>query len=281
MKIGSTNIVNAKIGSTNIQKVFNGVDLIWSAVDPDAQAFITAAAITNPTQQSAIDQLVISLKTYGIWTKLKAIYPMVGGSASSHKFNLKNPLDTNAAFRLVFNGGWTHSSNGAQPNGINGYADTFLIPSTQLSVNSTSISYYSRTSGATGFPYGTNDAGFTNRTLLQLAGSTNYVAIYTAPAGYFAYGGANSLSLLTANRTANNISNFWAANTKKATDSNLSTGLPTKAIYFASNDNNGTADNYCNAQCAFASIGNGLSDTEASNLYTAVQAFQTTLGRNV
>ena len=36
-----------------------------------------------------------------------------------------------------------------------------------------------------------------------------------------------------------------------------------------------------NAQCAFASIGSGLTDTEASNFYTAVQAMQTTLSRNV
>jgi len=62
-----------------------------AAVDPDAQAFITAAGITNPTQQSAINTLVVNLKGYSIWTKFKAIYPVVGGSASSHAVNLKTP----------------------------------------------------------------------------------------------------------------------------------------------------------------------------------------------
>jgi uncharacterized protein (DUF927 family) len=38
---------------------------------------------------------------------------------------------------------------------------------------------------------------------------------------------------------------------------------------------------YSQRNIAFASIGDGLSDTEAGNLYTAVQAFQTTLGRQV
>ena len=33
-------------------------------VDPDAQAFITAAAITDPTQQAAINTLVVDLKGY-------------------------------------------------------------------------------------------------------------------------------------------------------------------------------------------------------------------------
>jgi hypothetical protein len=34
MKIGSTNIINAKIGSTNIQKVFSGSDLVWQESQP-------------------------------------------------------------------------------------------------------------------------------------------------------------------------------------------------------------------------------------------------------
>ena len=70
------------------------------AIDSDAQAFITAAGITDSTQQAAITNLVIGLKNDNLWTKMKAIYPFVGGTAASHKFNLKNPLDTNAAYRL-------------------------------------------------------------------------------------------------------------------------------------------------------------------------------------
>jgi len=42
---------------------------VSSGVDTDAQAFITAASITDSTQQSAINTLVTQLKTYGIWTK--------------------------------------------------------------------------------------------------------------------------------------------------------------------------------------------------------------------
>ena len=95
----------------------------------DAQAFITAAGITDPTQQSAIITLVTDLKGYGLWTKMKAIYPFVGGTATTHKFNLKNPLDTDGAFRLSFSGGWTHSANGALPNGTNAFANAFCASS--------------------------------------------------------------------------------------------------------------------------------------------------------
>jgi hypothetical protein len=41
------------------------------------------------------------------------------------------------------------------------------------------------------------------------------------------------------------------------------------------------AHEFSTRQCAFSSIGDGLTDTQASNFYTAVQAFQTTLSRNV
>ena len=90
--------------------------------DTDAQAFITAASITDGTQQSAVNQLVLDLKSANVWTKIKAAYPMVGGTATSCKWNLKNPVDSNAAFRLVFNGGGTFSANGYLPNGTNAFA---------------------------------------------------------------------------------------------------------------------------------------------------------------
>jgi hypothetical protein len=251
------------------------------AVDPDAQAFITAASITDPTQQSAIDTLVVQLKADGIWTKMKALYPFVGGTASTHKYNLKDPQDTDAAFRLVFNGGWTHSANGALPNGTNAFADSKLIPSAQLSLNSTHISYYSRTSGATNYCFGAANAGLTNRTLWLFTASTNFISINAQPAGYFAYSGATSLSMLVANRTAPNLSNAWAAGIKKQTSTNASASLTTVAVYFGGNNADGTANSFTTAQCAFASIGDGLTDTEASDFYTAVQAFQTSLSRQV
>ena len=47
------------------------------AYDPDAQAFFTASGLTGATNLTAINQLVIDLKGYGIWTKMKAIYPQI------------------------------------------------------------------------------------------------------------------------------------------------------------------------------------------------------------
>ncbi len=47
--------------------------LVQPSGDADAQAFITAAGITDNTQKSAIETLVTDLKGYGIWTKMSAL----------------------------------------------------------------------------------------------------------------------------------------------------------------------------------------------------------------
>ena len=54
--------------------------------------------------------------------------------ASQFKYNLKDPRNLDAAFRQVFNGGWTYSKQGATPNGTNGYSDTKLNSFTDFTI---------------------------------------------------------------------------------------------------------------------------------------------------
>jgi hypothetical protein len=275
--------VTATNGSGSASATSNTITPI-AALDPDAQAFITAAAITDPTQQAAINTLVVDLKGYSIWTKMKALYPFVGGTASQHKFNLKNPLDTNAAFRLVFNGGWTHSSTGALPNGTNAYANTFLIPSTSLTVDSHSLSYYSRSNilESNKQPIGASNSGYDPMMSLGVYNQTYYYAPNfgaSAPT----YTETTGLGLFTGTRTAiNNAKIYRNGVIRNANTTNRITAtLPIYAFAIGCLSISGTFEGYTAKQCAFASIGDGLTDTEAANFYTAVQAFQTTLGRQV
>jgi hypothetical protein len=106
-------------------------------LDASATAFINASGLTDVTQKSAVNTLVKDLKRFGLWSKIKAFYPFVGGFATSHKFNLVDPRDTNDAYRLTFAGGWTHSSSGVKCNGSNTSADTFLSLRTVLGSTST------------------------------------------------------------------------------------------------------------------------------------------------
>ena len=253
--------------------------------DADALSFITAAAITDNTQKTAVNTLVTDLKTYNIWTKMKALYPFVGGSASSHKYNLKDPRDLDASYRLVFNGGWTHTSTGALPNGSNAYANTFLTPSTHLGDNSTHISYYSRTSSTSdldNYVVGADNAsGFF---ALILRNNTKYFKITNTSTAYEAAGYSGALSTSGFFIGTQDVSNtkLFRNNSNiaqnSATDNNARIGIQ---VYIGGSNSYSSPQAYTTAQTAFASIGDGLTDTEASNFYTAVQLFNTTLSRQV
>jgi hypothetical protein len=67
-----------------------------------------------------------------------------------------------------------------------------------------------------------------------------------------------------------------------STNTNTQTNTATNnIIYVGAQTFLGNAINYTDRQCAFASIGDGLSDSESLNFYNIVQRFQTTLGRQV
>ena len=248
------------------------------SLDVDAQAFITATGITNATQITAINNLVLGLKSNNIWTKMKAIYPMVGGTATTHKFNLKNPLDTNAAFRLAFSGGWTHSANGALPNGTNGYADTFYNPSVNLTdINSNHISFYSRTNSMTSSIEMGGGAGAVLVDLELRYAATSY---NWNMASFITHTNNDSTGMYVNTRTG---ATTFKLIKNSATVLNSGIGaaglLKPNINYYIGKRN---YDNlWSNKECAFATIGDGLSDAEVANLYTNVQAFQTALTRNV
>jgi hypothetical protein len=249
--------------------------------DADAQAFITASGISG-TNATAVNTLVVNLKAANVWTKMKAIYPMVGGTATSCKWNLKNPVDSNAAYRLVFSGGATFSSNGVQFNGTNAYADTFFIPSVNGTLNSSHISYYSRTnSNGTEVEMGTNISGAVPVSILEIrtAGVT-YSAINSG-ASYTTFTDANSLGFYTGNRTASNVIKLHKNASIVASGTTASTSQSTNSFTIGALNQGTGRSFYTTKQCAFASIGDGLTDAEALAFYNAVQTFNTTLARQV
>ena len=244
-----------------------------TAYDADAQAFITATGITDLTQKNAINQLVLDLKGYSIWTKMKALYPFVGGTATTHKFNLKNPVDSNAAFRLSFSGGWTHSSTGAKPNGTNGYADTFCNSLTDLLQNDVHLSYYSRTNASTASA--------------EIGNGTLYLLYSYSGSQYKAFNSSQTIrgslfsptnGMLIGSRLSSTVEKYYYKGT--LTDNlTVSSTTPANSNIWLGNTN--TTNNWSSKECAFASFGAGLTDTEADNFETAVQAYQTTLSRQV
>ena len=276
----SSSIPNIRLNLTNFYSIIT---------DSDAQAFITAAGITNGTQQNAINNLVVDLKAYGIWTKMKAIYPFVGGTASTHKFNLKDPRDLDAAFRLVFSGGWTHSSTGALPNGTNGYADSKLNAGTALVSSSAHLSYYSRTNTNPGaitiFDIGVANFSLNKRFIMAIrsTGDLFNTQVGAVPS-VLNSSNTDARGLFIGTRTSTTaIAQYKNGVLQTSNTVSETTTLDSANVWLGGINNvgNPTGAFWSNRECAFASIGDGLTSTEAANLYTAIQAYQTTLSRNV
>ncbi len=283
---GNTTNITCQVTATNIFGSATATsNVVAQILDFDANEFINAASITNQTQKDACNQLVISLKGYGIWTKMRAIYPFLGGTASAHKFNLKDPRNIDAAFRLVFNGGWTHSSTGADPNGVNAYADTKFNPIAQSSSTSNfHLSAYNRELLSGNFQTYIGSA--------QSSNSTNYtLLIYVSRewGNIAGFGNQVPTTNLASFIGMKQINVQGSRSAKYFKNGALQTGQFTMASGFlngnlfiaASNNNNVGPGYYSPSQLAFATIGQGFTDTEAANFYTAVQAYQTTLGRQV
>lgn len=265
----------------------SGSSASGSPFTPQAQAFITATGITDPTQQAAINQLTITLIADGLWDLMQAIYPNVGGTQDTCKYNLKDPRDLDAAFRKTYAGGLTFADTGVTGNGSTGYANTHYSPATHGTNNSIHISFYSRTNSAAsnvtigcGAWFAAGDAVVLSPT--GTAGPTN---AYTEVTGIGAVNVAvsDSFALFTATRTASTTFKLFQRGAELGNNATAGVSIAgtTDAIYVHARNNGGVAANFSPNESAFETIGLGLSDANVVALYTAIQTFNTTLNREV
>jgi hypothetical protein len=197
--------------------------------------------------------------------------------AAAYKYNLKDPQDTDAAFRLKIFGTWTFTPTGAKGNGTNSYIDTGLNPLTVLSQNSTHISLYSKTNSVSNF----YDMGARSTNFLDLAigyGGQTYGGVY---ANESTFTDTDSRGFYQSNRIVSTEQTVWKNGVKRVTSAFSSNTPMSLNIYISGYNLNGTPTLFSNRQYAFATIGDGLSDSEAAMLYTIVQQFQTALNRQV
>lgn len=262
-----------------------GSQIVQIVYDADAQAFFdrvtTAGGSLSLTEKSAVNQLVVDMKTDGIWTKMKAIYPMVGASAAACSQNLKS-----SSFTGTFTAtGWTFASTGVTPNGTSAYFNTGFNTLSNFTTNSAHLSYYSRTNNSFGsYPVEMGAEGPTGNDAAALSARMPADPFKGRIAGNVAisYSNTDSSGFYTVSRTSSTNIYGQKNGTTQATNTTSQTwNAANYNIWIGCLNSNNSYNLGSNRQCAFASIGDGLTDTEASDFYTAVQAFQTTLGRQV
>lgn len=273
---------NARFGL----RVRNGLisNIIQTPIDSDAAQFILVAGITNLTQISAINQLVTNLKTANLWYKMPFIYPFVGGTASTHRFNLRDPRDFNAAGRLNFIGGWTHTSNGAVPNGTNTYALTGFVPNQQSSVNSNGMGYYSGSDLAETSADPINMGCVNNvNTQASFVGKYNASINSRLNGAYISVADTRMKGLFSSHRTSSTLTTLYI-NSTPVVSGNSGGNLTSIQAFIGTITLNGTSpygSGYVRNDFRFAYFSEGLSNDEMITLYNIIQTYQTALGREV
>jgi hypothetical protein len=252
--------------------------------DADARVYleaVTAAGGTlNLTISGATNQLFLDLKADGIYSKMRSFYPMIGGTSASIGIDAYDP---GTGSDITWVGGWTFNASGATSNGTNAYGNTNVFVSA-LTINNMHQSVY-----------------MLNNTVLTGTGANYIGAAGASGPKYFVIGqdgtprefyGVSENARSTTNvplpqgqylisSTASTMQNLYRNGSLRFSGSSSPTATINHQIYLAAMNNSGTPIQYYANQYAFVTIGQGLNATEISNLYTTINDFNTSLGRNV
>lgn len=259
---------------------FSFIKTAGGGYDPDAQAFITATGISG-SNADAINQLVLDLKSYSLWNLIDAFYPFIGGTSTTCKYNLKDPQDTNAAYRMGFNGSWTFSSNGVVPTSksSSNYGDTFWNPNGTSGNRNDNHHIYRYVNGV--YNVGCDYMGVASP--FTIMGACSQLEWFDG-GGSFTGGGVVSGTggySQGISRLVNNLASFYrklsggswgfyASTSQVATQSSNS-------IYIGTINGAGFPEEM---RYGALSLGQGLTTTQIANLDLVVTTYNTTLGRN-
>jgi hypothetical protein len=254
--------------------------------DADALAFLNAAGIVDQNISYGINELVIGLKNNNLWNKMFAFYPFVGATENSCKFNLRNPQNTNAAYRLSFSS-CQFLANGLRRDTTSAFARTFLNP---VVVNATtgitaSVAFGVWSSGTVsdGIDIGSGPLNATGRMIINpndgtfftgfnygRTDNTQVTATSAAGAGLF----TSSRTSLTSHKIYKNGVLFGTK-----TVAQNSSFLPNLDFYILRERPTSQPVLSSPRTIGIAFISTGLTDGDNVNLYNVCQAFQIQLGR--
>jgi hypothetical protein len=254
----------------------------YSYTDSDANAYILAASLTSSEQESAY-KLIVDLKSNLLYTKIQALYPFKGTTAAQHKFNAKNPLDTDAAFRLIFGGSSnTHSDLGYSGNG-SGYADSKFTPSINQTLNSNGITVSCGTNNEAKSSDVVEVGAFNSATQASLIGvknnNTNFGKVSRLNGNPLNANLSNeSRGILTVTRQSQTVTSVFFNSNKVATGDSGGT-LPTFPIWIGCLNLTNSAYGSSNQRLQIVIIHEGLSDSEVATLHSIINLSELIAGR--
>ncbi|MEY2924049.1 MAG: hypothetical protein RLZZ337_589 [Bacteroidota bacterium] len=274
----------------------SGTASLW-VDDEDAVEYLDTVNERDTTTRSGINKFVKTLKSEGLWDKISGVYPLVGDTGY-YGYNLKDPRDSDEAFRLSFS-----SENTVRDNGIiwfvetHDYANTHFNPNNHLAGNTVHISVLNTADES----HSTADIGCieTDRfsqprltLILDYGGGFNndsLFQIYNPESTSIIVEEVDSAALYIASRDTDSsafLSLYNSSTTPTKTTSETfsidSTNPPNLDMFFGAANVAGSPEDNEDAdrQYGFLSFGEGLSPSEAEAYYLAIKNLYNVLGRH-
>ncbi len=279
--------------ATDLSDIEDNINEYWeiysTSYDTDAQAFFTAVEgggdVLTTTEKDAVNQLVVDLKADSIWSDILYAYPFVGGTATAHKWNLKDPQDTDAAYRLDFGSVVAHNSSGilGTSNDPNSYGDTHYNPTAAGATGHTIALYINQGLTATPaneYDYGAFQSPNDNMISFGFNNKTTKFVCFDATSYKTSTGGTYTNSVFAGSNDGTNSSIYFNGTSLITSAQNFD---PVNINYYLLASNRPgtciTSETGRGMGMAIAySI--GLNGTQHSDLSDAITTCVTSLGRN-
>lgn len=245
--------------------------------DEDVTAFLSATGIDDETQIFAITYLVTQLKENGLWNKMHALYPFVGGTANRHSINLKNPNQYKITWSAT---GVTHDSNGITGDGISGYGDTgyIIAPANKDNFH---MSAYVR-----------NDVGAGFKCAIGGASDGNVIQLLPFQTGNLFQSSINQNTASTAlnvsskgnyigSRLTSNRSIAYKNSTKLFDNTTISSSIPSVSLFLLCRHLSTSQTYLSDFNIALITIGEALTDVDSISFFAIAQQYETYLNRQI
>lgn len=253
----------------------------------EANTYLTAVVNNGGTIDSTISAatrtLFTSLVSSGLYNKILAMYPLIGGVANSAKLNAVNI----GTYDITWNGGVTFTTTGVTSNGTNGFGNTGIIFSNLTSYynsGSYGVQFHSNLPGSVQCPMG---AGPDNNARVLFFSTSD---IDGNPQLAFDWGTNSGLNraeingtgvrglYIVSSPTTNSQTAYrnGTALTPSGAAGNKNTAPTTPMLLFRRQDGF-----YYPGTESFAFVGSSLTAGEVSTLSGIINTYQTSLGRNL
>ena len=267
-------------GDGNGTRVIGDSTIIPQTIHPQVLSYINRLSasgyIPSRNEIDAVNNLIWSMVTLGIYAKCDLIYPVIGNSTATVGFDLKN------TFNATFSGSWTVTSTGMRPTTANiaNRANTTWNPNTNGNGTNDHLSIYLRTNQtAANVPIGC----FDGNNLFQINGSTTGNAIINnTVSGIMSVTLASSTGFWIASRISATNSRLYINGVVQGSTSNNSPTRPNLPVSLGVRTTSGPNYDFpSSSEIALVSIGDGLTQDEVRHFNILVQAYQLKLGRQI